>query len=204
VGERRWIYLAGPAEALELLAGGPDIHHSWPPPGTTIGWNPAQIPEGDDILGSEGSYRTLFFAGVATAEDWPPGRYWTTLGDFLANIHWPESAILARALRLYSSALGSTVGAFASWPVYYDSAKGETMRWIRHTLRGTLGGTLEQFQHKMDWGIPGDDPDISEAEGDALAVVLATAWKSAWTDAGIGASDLFSTNVGTPRAASSS
>jgi hypothetical protein len=149
------------------------------------------VPEGDDIIGPEGHTRTIFYAGVSTADDWPAGRYWTTLGALLADIHWPESALLTRALRLYSAPLATVVGSFSSWPIFYDSTVGENMRWIRHTLRGTLGGTVEQFQHKMDWGHPGADPDISEAEAGALAVQLATAWKTAF----ISDPTLFSSDV---------
>lgn len=195
MGETRWLYLAGPGEAVELLAGGDDIHHEWPPPDVEIRWNPSGVGADGEIPMRPDSLQTLFYAWVPTADDWPPGRYWTTLGDFLADIHWPETAVVARLLRLFDKTLAGTVSSYLSWPIFYDSVKGQHMRWIRHTLRGQLAGGVEQFQHKMDWGVPGDDPDISQAEADALAVVLATAWKSAWTDAGIGASDMFSTDV---------
>jgi hypothetical protein len=46
------------------------------------------------------------------------------------------------------------------------------MRWIRSTFRGTLGGGVEQFQFKLDWGNPGNDPTITEAEAFALAQQL--------------------------------
>jgi hypothetical protein len=178
-----------------LALGGPDIHHSWPPPDVDI--RTAILPDDDGrlLIDPFGPGRTRFYAWVASADDWPPGRYWTTLGNFLASISWPSSAVLTRELARYERTVAAGVSTFLSWPIFYDSTIGDTVRWIRHTLRGTLNSGVEQFQHKMDWGVPGSDPDISEAEGDALAVVMATAWKSAWTDAGIGASDLFSTNV---------
>lgn len=50
------------------------------------------------------------------------------------------------------------------------------MKWIRSVFRGTLAGGVEQFQWKMDWGNPGNDPTLGEAEAGAFAEFLAEQW----------------------------
>lgn len=61
------------------------------------------------------------------------------------------------------------------------------MRWIKTIYAGTLGAG-EQFQHQINFGHPGADPDPTEAECVALASYFATKWAAflASTPAGLG------------------
>jgi hypothetical protein len=59
--------------------------------------------------------------------------------------------------------------ALGAWPVLWSAEQGAFMRWIRCTYRGFLGNGVEQFQFKMDYGMPGDDPTLDEADAPAWA-----------------------------------
>lgn len=163
-GDCRYPRLAGPGD-VERLAGGGDLEHVWPPPGTHL------VPFGHPEV----------WAAVCGT---PPGAdghwYVTTLAEFVDAI----DSTLERALTYFGSSWAPWLGAFINtvgqWPVIYEVGKGTFMRWESSTVRGSLGGGVEQFQWKMDWGIPGGDPDWSEAEALANAEVLAGVIGGAW------------------------
>jgi hypothetical protein len=53
------------------------------------------------------------------------------------------------------------------------------MKWIHTVLKGQLG-TVEQFQHQMNWGLPGDDPSMDAAALLAFATLCAEKWKTTY------------------------
>lgn len=155
---------------LPRLISGDNVRFQWPPPGTTVmryGFPEAWVLVYGDP--SEGD-----------ADTW----WVTNLGQIAG--YWPELELLllryaaAAALRLPVLAWA---GSLAQYPVIYQPSGGKFMRWIRATMRGTLGGTAEQFQHKFDFGVPGADPTLAEADAPALAEQLAGYWSTALTNA---------------------
>jgi len=152
-------------ELDDYLLGRDNFVHDLPPDGMSIDW-PADGPPLD---------RLPDICGVPTTIH--PGRkHYATLGELLyGNV----SDVLEWAARLASGgdpAVVAVTGAL-DLPVVWD--EGATMRWIRSTHRGTLY-TTEQFQFKLDWGIPGADPTLGESEAGAFAQFLRDAWAANW------------------------
>jgi hypothetical protein len=108
--------------------------------------------------------------------DPPPDWYWTTLGALVADLTTPDRVVLTRVLKLFDSTVGTAIGSVLSWPVIYKGNEGITMRWIKTIYAGTLGAG-EEFQHQINFGHPGADPDPSETECAALATYFATKWQ---------------------------
>jgi hypothetical protein len=166
-----WLYLAGVEDLPRLALGGADTHHSWPPPHTTTSYDPvagAMVPWEVTAFGT--SSQTLFRTVGDTGYSDPDGWWWTTLGDFLLQEVAGHDMALTRVLR-YLDVNPEVRAAFdaASIPIIYKAEKGQHMRWIRNTIRGLLGGGVEQFQFKMDWGLPGNDPTFTPAQAQEFA-----------------------------------
>lgn len=109
----------------------------------------------------------------------PGVLYWQTLGEVVDLAGAAGGAILRAASTQFNGPIRAVVAALNAWPVVYEVGKGRAMRWIRCTMRGTLGGGVETFQHKTDWGIPGADPDPDEAAQQVLADKFRAAWSTA-------------------------
>ncbi len=158
--------IADPQDLPRLISGD-NVEYTWPPPGTTV--VPIATPSKWVVVygePSEGDADTWWVTDLGTIAGYFPG---TALG----------------ALRYVSNlAVGNPVllwaGALSHVPVIYSQSSGGFMQWIRATMRGTLGGTAEQFQHKFDLGVPGDDPTLDEADAPALATQLAGFWSTAF------------------------
>jgi hypothetical protein len=163
-GDCKYPRLATPDDIGRLVAGH-ELEHTWPPPSCTV------LPVGHPAWWGEvcGS---------------PPGQdgYWyvTTLGNWAAVIGANIDRILSQVGRVFSPLLVAFAGTVSLWPVIYEVGAGDFVRWESSTVRGWLGGGVEQFQWKMDWGIPGADPDWSEAEALANAELLAGVIGGAW------------------------
>jgi hypothetical protein len=183
------LYLASALDAAAVIGGLHHPHEGIPPAGTEL----RQVPAGDVIeLIPPISGLALPFVIDGTATEGGPDDWWhDTLVNFAGTVGLDHLALYARLASLFDDVFGGLAGPIDQWPVIVKGTRGTPVRWIRHTLRGTLNGGIEQFQHKMDWGVPGDDPDITEAEGEALAVTLATAWKDSW----VGSPELWSPDV---------
>lgn len=165
--------LATLPEALSIAAGSSPLLHSWPPAGTET--QTLAFPEPWVLV------RELEPGSADSAHG-----YWTTVDDILA----PFPTIVTRALLWISRSLAGrwvgVVSAVGHWPVVWEANQGAFMQWIQTSIRGVLGGGVEQFQWKMDWGVPGDDPDLAEndapAYAEALAGVISGEWAATQTD----------------------
>jgi hypothetical protein len=102
--------------------------------------------------------------------------YTTTLAEYVTHVPAEATSILAAAARLFTGPIVPLVGLVGQWPVVYKVGEGNTMRWVKTVIRGTLAG-VEQFQIGFNFGNPGSDPDLDEAECGALAISLATKWQ---------------------------
>lgn len=167
------VRFAGISELDDMLATGGIPSSPWPPPGTHIEWvGPATVD--DPIVG--GALRLE----VVADEDYLPadGFWWTTLGQLLLDrADWPDEfgpALLA----LYLTIRPDWAGGVAAIPVFYRGGEGVLMRWIKTTYRGTLGGGVEQFQFSINFGNPGADPTLAEADALPLAEQLAAIFKT--------------------------
>lgn len=162
----------------------------WPPPGTDV--VPTAHPEPWSLIcgePTEGDGETWWVTDIATASG-------------LAGADLLE--LVAQLVPKMSPAVGLAVAAGAHYPVIYSPREGRLMKWIRTTFRGELGGGVEQFQWKMDWGNPGADPTMDEAAAQAFADSAASIFAAAWVAslgvlgsiAAVVASDVKYTEVG--------
>lgn len=154
------VRFAPPAEVVRIYTGLSDAIHQWPPPGATPHPVLANVWCSDAAAGS---------------------TYWGTVTEVIeSNVGSAGEglSLAADALRLYNN-LPSAVRKLllaGEYPMLYSTG-GKRMRWIRTSLRGLLSDQ-EQFQHKFDWGVPGNDPDYSEAQLLAFAQQVATTWNT--------------------------
>jgi hypothetical protein len=105
-------------------------------------------------------------------------RYWTSVAEYVTALPEDVATVLARVSRLLAdspAAIGLIAG---EWPVVWESERGRLMRWLSVIFRGELGGGVEQFQHHIDIGNPGGDPDITAVAGLALAEQMAGIWST--------------------------
>lgn len=158
--------LAGLQDEARLHLGD-HVSKTWPPPGCSV--VPVGHPETWGLV--VGDFSAL------ERGDW----YVTDLATFTEEVPAAAASILLFAAKKLSGVPGLFAGAIGHWPVIFEVGEGTTMRWIHTVLRGTLGG-VEQFQHQTNFGTPGDDPDLTEAQCAALATQLATAWQATWND----------------------
>lgn len=174
---RRPIRLADAGDIPELVQLD-HVHFEWPPPGMHVErkWSWAEDDDWIVLAGAagDGPGSDYLYAEMVGDEsgltngDW----YVTTVGNLLLDGSLIDDWIQDRLQRLLGLALPPTISAVANWPVIYEVGKGLIMRWLKSTIRGTLG-TVEQFQFQTCWGVPGNDPQTSEAEALALAESLA-------------------------------
>lgn len=154
--------LANLGDVPRLLSGD-RVSHEWPPPGTTeVGlgfpetWVLVQGPQPPGDVG-----------------DW----YVTDLEHVAVSSNQTVLVLAARLGLKLSGLPGLGIGAVGQWPVIYEVGKVNFMRWISTVFRGTLGG-VEQFQHGINFGVPGNDPTLGESEAPAYAEALATRWQA--------------------------
>ena len=155
----------------------------WPPPGTHIGppgWDTVEPPY--PVFGPGVGDRSISLEIVADDGNLPQsGFWWTTIGNLLAPIpNWASKYGGKLAELLLELDLGPLY-TIASIPVVWRATEGLIMRWLSTTYRGSLAGTVEEFQFKIDLGNPGSDPDLSEAGATTLAEQLAGLWNTAWS-----------------------
>lgn len=154
----------------------------WPPPGTHIGpagWDTVEpsYPLLSDGVG-DGTLSLQIIADDGGLPD--SGFWWTTIGALLSPIpNWAEKYGARLAQLVLELDLGP-VSDLALIPVVWRAGERLIMRWLSSTYRGSLGGTVEEFQFKIDFGNPGADPDLSEAGAATLAEQLAGLWATAW------------------------
>jgi hypothetical protein len=176
-GARRPVLFAELRELL-LIAEHPLSGTNWPPPDTSVRYvGPLGVfdPLADHSDIGEG----LAFEVVSDRGALPVGGFWwTTLGALLTDEPNWQVALGPELLLLYKLAVPTFVGVVADIPVYFRGDDGGTMRWLRTTFRGTLDG-VEQFQHKVDFGKPGDDPTTTDVQQLALATDFAAKWTAA-------------------------
>jgi hypothetical protein len=150
---------------LPRLALADRVSFTWPPPATETTWS---LGHGIRVCGQPG--------------DSPGHWYVAPLQTIIDSTDLPLSVIDALLDRVVPAwATWSTV---AQWPQIYSvpdpDESGPAMRWQRVTFRGELGGGVEQFQHKIDFGNPGADPDIDQAEAATIAETLAGLFVTEW------------------------
>lgn len=175
---QRWLLLAGPSDIPRLLGVNGETHWTWPPPGIEI-----RMSAGQDAPGAPdhppGNPSALNFYGFGETTAGAPDDWWvTTLGEMLSDFVFDHSQLVANLSNEMSNILRGSFGTVLNWPVIYKAGEGEFMRWITTTFRGILGGGVEQFQHKFDWGNPGSDPDLTEAQGLAFGTTVSDSFRS--------------------------
>jgi hypothetical protein len=155
--------LAGLGDVERLVAGN-GVHNVWPPPGTTVLY--LQFPEPWCLVYGEPD------AGAA-------GDWWVTdLLTIVSGGGFPTDSVLARLTEQFTGPTAVAFGHLLEWPVIYEQGGGSTVRWLKCTFRGDLGGGVEHFQHSLNIGKPGADPDISAEACLALAEQIATLWRT--------------------------
>lgn len=182
--QRAFVRLAVTPRDFAQIAEHP-LGTEWPPPGTHIvnPWTPDTAPAYEEP-NPHIPLNALLSQVVADAGLLPQdGFWWASLGQLFAAVPGWELRYGARLLEWITEVSLGPVGTIAAVPVYFRGGEGIFMRWIRCTFRGELGGGVEQFQHKLDLGNPGDDPDLDEGDCAALAEQLATGFTGAFNDA---------------------
>lgn len=175
---RTYLVIPTATQLLELLAGAHHATHQLPPSGMTVGIDATAdwLHASDDFFAL---HLPLYVEGIV-----PPGTedhwYWATVGEVLDQVLIGESDAKTWLLQKVAALASRTLGDVLALPLLKKGTANTTMRWISTTIRGTLGGTIEQFQFKVDLGNPGADPDISEAAAAALAEQLAGIWNTVW------------------------
>jgi len=164
VSNTQYPRLADPSDIPRLLSS-VGVSHTWPPPGTTV--NAYGYPE-----------TWVLVTGTAPG----PDGYWyvTDLATVATSTNSTVEQLLVKFGRVFEGPIATLVQAAGQWPVIYEVGKSNAMRWIRCTLRGTIGGGVEQFQHKVDLGNPGSDPSTTEEEALLLATQIAGLWAANW------------------------
>ena len=184
---RTYLIVPDAEQLVEIAAGLHSNHHELPPAGCSLGIDPT-----DDWLNAADTYfathTPLYIEGVppdGTEDDW----YWGTVGDLITSVLIPDNDHLNWLLNKLAALADRSVSAFLGIPLLAKGRSNTTMRWLRVTYAGTMGG-VETFQHKIDLGHEGADPDLSEAAQLALAEALATSWQSAFNE--------YQTNITSP------
>lgn len=151
---------------LPRLISRDNVASGWPPPGTDV--IPTAHPEPWVLIcgePTEGDSDTWWVTNIATAS----GLSGAALLELVAQL-----------LPKMNPAVAAAVGAGHLYPVIYSPGEGLVMKWIRSTMVGELGGGVEQFQWKIDWGNPGSDPTMDEAGALAFADDLASKFAAAF------------------------
>lgn len=171
------MYLANELEAAEVLSGIRGAHEGIPPAGTTLHSGPGMDPllYSPPVFGG----RTGFWVeGVSDFDD-PSEWSHTTIGQFIAQVGGDYAKWLARLSGAFDQTAGRIVSLLNQWPLIVKGTREDNpMRWIK-TLHSGLLDDVEQFQFKIDWGKPGDDPDPTESELVDIGIDMAGKWKDA-------------------------
>lgn len=173
---RKWLYLASTLDAVRILTGH-EATRQLPPPGFELHYSNAAAWEIDpEELQGEESFRLPLYVQWSAGDTEPIDWWWETLGDLVLHVPEDVSEAAQRLISLLNQTVGRFAGAVGNWPVILKGKDGSEMRWLQSTFRGTLFG--EQFQHKIDWGNPGADPDFTQAEAASFAAALGGAWSA--------------------------
>jgi hypothetical protein len=167
---RHWLRLASALEAAEVVSGIRGAHEDVPPAGTEL--HQAIAGDVSTLQPPLSGLRLPFYVtGVSTYAD-PSDWSHTTLGAFIADVGLNHANWLNKLTGIFERGAGTVVSAFDQWPVIVKgTSEGNLMRWLKTTIKGTLGG-VEEFQFSVNFGKPGDDPDPTQAEMNDLAVSL--------------------------------
>lgn len=177
--------LAGVSDVPRLISGD-RVSHQWPPPGCEV--IPVSHPEPWGLVVGP--------LGTLPEDTW----YVTTLAEFVLELPDKAVQIMARVVQLLAedplTAIAAFAGAASQWPVILDTNGARTMRWIKSTFKGTLCG-IDEFQFGINWGRPGNDPNMDDAALAQFAEDVAGDWAIQWpaTAAGFGIRTLFPPTV---------
>lgn len=140
--------LADPSDIPRLITDD-RVTWQWPPPGTTV-----------QVL----AFPELWVLVRGTPSEGAPGDWYVgTLAQLALELNETVEQVATRFASLFTGPVAAFAGTLGNWPVIYEVGKVNAMRWIKSTIRGTLG-TVEQFQFQMCFGNPGNDPDYGEAD----------------------------------------
>lgn len=156
--------LADPSDIPRLLSGD-RVSHTWPPPGTQE--LRLAFPE-----------PWVLITGTPT-EGEPGDWYVTDLAHVALALDSTVTQVLGWLSRSFTGPIAQFVSAAGQWPVIYEVGSGNVMRYLKATHRGTLG-TTEQFQFQLCWGVPGNDPDKTEAEALVIAGQMRDNFATQW------------------------
>lgn len=167
---RHWIYLASALEAAEVVSGVRGAHEDVPPAGTEL--HQAVTGDVSTVMPPLSGLRLPFY--VTGVSDYPDPDDWshTTLGAFIAEVGLNHAAWVARLASIFDATVGRIVSLIDQWPVIVKgTGEGNEMRWVKSTVKGTLGG-VEDFQFSVNFSKPGADPNPDAAALAALGVSL--------------------------------
>lgn len=167
------VEVARGAHQLEQMALHPVT--DWPPPGTHMAGLADALQDAWPLPHARNPRVVADLPPDGTGELPIGGFWWTTLGQMYADFPDQLSGLALKLVARFGELEAGDVGAVLAIPVVYEGGT-VRMRWISTTYRGTLGGGVEEFQHKMDLGVPGNDPDLSESDALLLAEQLAAIW----------------------------
>ena len=173
---RRYLYLQSISDALAIATDVVDHQEVLPPPGHTFSLSHFGVHVGSPPWPAGEIRLPISIAFDGDSAD-PHGWYTGTLADVLLNLSSLDQTWMGDWIDRLAELLRGTSGAILDAPVVLKGKGEQTMRWLQSTHRGELFG--EQFQHGLAWGLPGDDPDLSEAEALEFAETLATEWATA-------------------------
>jgi hypothetical protein len=154
----------------EHLGDGGVWHHQLPPAGLELDYGATALPGDPDVS------PLIMLPKVCGRRDviTPGDKWWKTLGALAIGSGEDVVSVVARWAANYAPEVNAAF-AVADLPVIYEEPEGQTMRWLKSTIRGTLG-SVEQFQFGLMWGNPGDDPTLDAAGCAAFAASLASKW----------------------------
>lgn len=172
---RRYVYLQSIGDALALAAGLPSSSGPLPPPGHELHTGHFGVHVGS-LAYPAGEIRLPVFISFDDPSQDPHGWWTGTVADVLLALTGHEHDSLGVWIDRVSNFLRKTPEDVLAAPVVLKGQGEQVMRWLQSTFRGLLFG--EAFQHKMDWGKPGDDPTTTETDALVLAQLMATQWST--------------------------
>jgi hypothetical protein len=172
----QYLYLVNPAQAVEILAGAHGAHHQLPPPGMTAGFD----THGDAgyVAFNPVSWQTAFTVSGPPPEGSVDDWWWSTVGEFVTHLSGIDLASVNRFLASVAGILGQALADVMDLLLMKQGTKGSHMRWLKTTVKGSLGA-VEEFQFSVNMGHPGDDPDPTQAEMHDIADSLAAKFVAA-------------------------
>jgi hypothetical protein len=173
---RRWYVLASEVDFALIGSHLVDEHFGVPPAGYAASVHGSWTVPGAPFWPLARSLRLPVCVEYDYPDTGPHGWWWGPAGDLLPHLGQHAAEVLQRALGLIEQSAGLVAGSLLAWPVILKGTGSDDMRWLQTTHRGLLFG--EAFQHKLDWGKPGDDPTTSEGDALTLADLLAGQWST--------------------------